>query len=78
MNSDLSNEQKMPAEQERRLQAARCGYGRLRPLIDAGTLWDEHLRGGADEVLRNRITDRVVGMAGEMRMDKDVHFDQLT
>ena len=35
------------------------------------------LRGGADEVLRNQISERVLGMPGEMRADKDVPFDQL-
>ena len=35
------------------------------------------IAGGADEVLRNQIAERVLGMPGEVRMDKDVPFDQL-
>lgn len=42
-------------------------------------IWAAALRiaGGADEVLRNQIAERVLGMPGEIRMDKDVPFDQL-
>ncbi|MEN9717185.1 MAG: hypothetical protein RIQ99_63 [Pseudomonadota bacterium] len=35
------------------------------------------IAGGADEVLRNQIAERVLGMPGEVRMDKDVPFEQL-
>jgi acyl-CoA dehydrogenase len=35
------------------------------------------IAGGADEVLRNQIAERVLGMPGEIRMDKDVPFEQL-
>ena len=35
------------------------------------------IAGGADEVLRNQIAERVLGMPGEMRMDKDVPFEKL-
>ena len=35
------------------------------------------IAGGADEVLRNQIAERVLGMPGEVRMDKDVPFDSL-
>ncbi|PKB14397.1 acyl-CoA dehydrogenase [Novosphingobium kunmingense] len=35
------------------------------------------IAGGADEVLRNQIAERVLGMPGEIRMDKDVPFDRL-
>ncbi len=35
------------------------------------------IAGGADEVLRNQIAERVLGMPGDVRMDKDVPFDQL-
>ncbi len=35
------------------------------------------IAGGADEVLRNQIAERVLGMPGEVRMDKNVPFDQL-
>ena len=42
-------------------------------------IWSTALRiaGGADEVLRNQISERVLGMPGEMRADKGVPFDQL-
>lgn len=39
------------------------------------TVW--RIAGGADEVLRNQIAERVLGMPGEVRMDKDVPFEQL-
>jgi acyl-CoA dehydrogenase len=35
------------------------------------------IAGGADEVLRNQIAERVLGMPGEQRMDKDVPFEAL-
>jgi acyl-CoA dehydrogenase len=35
------------------------------------------IAGGADEVLRNQIAERVLGMPGDVRMDKDVPFEQL-
>ena len=42
-------------------------------------VWASAMRiaGGADEVLRNQIAERVLGMPGEPRSDKDVPFDQL-
>jgi acyl-CoA dehydrogenase len=42
-------------------------------------IWATALRvaGGADEVLRNQISERVLGMPGEIRADKDVPFDQI-
>jgi alkylation response protein AidB-like acyl-CoA dehydrogenase len=42
-------------------------------------IWSTALRiaGGADEVLRNQISERVLGMPGDLRMDKDVPFDKL-
>lgn len=43
MNFDLSDEQKMLAEQARGLLAERVPYDRLRTLIDAGAEWDEPL-----------------------------------
>ena len=41
--------------------------------------WSTVMRiaGGADEVLKNQIAERVLGMPSEIRMDKDVPFDQL-
>ncbi|GAA0762261.1 acyl-CoA dehydrogenase [Erythromicrobium ramosum] len=35
------------------------------------------IAGGADEVLRNQIAERVLGMPGEVRMDKDIPFEKL-
>ncbi|QJQ31433.1 acyl-CoA dehydrogenase [Sphingomonas lacunae] len=42
-------------------------------------IWSTVMRiaGGADEVLRNQIAERVLGMPGDIRADKDVPFDQL-
>lgn len=43
MNFDLSDEQKMLAEQARGLLAERAPYDRLRELVDSGAEWDEPL-----------------------------------
>ena len=42
-------------------------------------IWSTVMRiaGGADEVLKNQIAERVLGMPGDIRADKDVPFDQL-
>ena len=42
-------------------------------------IWSTVMRiaGGADEVLKNQIAERVLGMPGEIRMDKNVPFNQL-
>jgi len=42
-------------------------------------IWSTALRvaGGADEVLRNQISERVLGMPAEIRADKDVPFSKL-
>ncbi|MEZ5709186.1 MAG: acyl-CoA dehydrogenase family protein [Blastomonas sp.] len=42
-------------------------------------IWSTVMRiaGGADEVLRNQIAERVLGMPGDIRADKNVPFDQL-
>jgi alkylation response protein AidB-like acyl-CoA dehydrogenase len=42
-------------------------------------IWSIAMRiaGGADEVLRNQLAERVLGMPGEQRIDKDVPFNQL-
>lgn len=41
--------------------------------------WSAAMRiaGGADEILRNQIAERVLGLPGEIRADKDVPFDKL-
>lgn len=43
-------------------------------------IWSSALRvaGGADEVLRNQIAERVLGMPSEIRADKDVPFENLS
>lgn len=42
-------------------------------------IWSTALRvaGGADEVLRNQISERVLGMPGDIRTDKNVPFEKL-
>jgi alkylation response protein AidB-like acyl-CoA dehydrogenase len=42
-------------------------------------IWSTVIRiaGGADEVLKNQIAERVLGMPSDIRMDKDVPFEQL-
>ena len=46
--------------------------------IQRDYIWSSALRiaGGADEVLRNQIAERVLGMPGEPRLDKNQPFDQ--
>jgi acyl-CoA dehydrogenase len=35
------------------------------------------IAGGADEVLRNQLAERALGMPSDLRADKDVPFNQL-
>jgi alkylation response protein AidB-like acyl-CoA dehydrogenase len=44
-----------------------------------GYQWAAALRiaGGADEILRNQIAERDLGLPGEIRSDKGVPFSQL-
>lgn len=63
------------------------GMDAIAPGVDDGQtrsihydyIWSTVMRiaGGADEVLKNQIAERVLGMPSEIRMDKDVPFDQL-
>ena len=56
--------------------------GRTAP--DAGT-WQNHflaapglrIAGGTDEILRNIIAERVLGLPGDIRVDKDVPFNKI-
>jgi alkylation response protein AidB-like acyl-CoA dehydrogenase len=43
-------------------------------------IWSIAMRiaGGADEVLRNQLAERVLSMPGEQRIDKDVPFNSLS
>jgi alkylation response protein AidB-like acyl-CoA dehydrogenase len=43
-----------------------------------GYSWAAALRiaGGTDEILRNQIAERVLGMPGEIRVDKNIPFSE--
>jgi len=47
--------------------------------VFAAYFWSAAMRiaGGADEILRNQIAERVLGLPGEIRTDKETPFDQL-
>jgi acyl-CoA dehydrogenase len=42
-------------------------------------IWSSAMRlaGGSDEVLRNQLAERALGLPGDMRADKNIPFDQL-
>lgn len=51
---------------------------------ESARIWDDYIwatalrvAGGADEVLRNQISERVLGMPGEIRADKNVAFEDI-
>jgi hypothetical protein len=41
------------------------------------TAASSRIAGGADEVLRNQLAERALGMPSDLRDDKDVPFNQL-
>ncbi len=48
-------------------------------LFQQALLYSPALRiaGGSDEILRNIIAERVLGLPADLRVDKDVPFNQL-
>ena len=51
----------------------------LEAAFQQSVLWSAGLRiaGGTDEILRNIIAERVLGLPGDVRVDKDVAFEKI-
>ena len=54
-----------------------AGDGAADRFFDYITAASSRIGGGADEVLRNQLAERALGLPREVRMDKDVPFNQL-
>lgn len=48
--------------------------------VERSWAWGAALRiaGGSDEIARNIIAERILGMPGDVRIDKDIPFDQIS
>lgn len=78
MNFDLSDEQKMLAEQARGLLGERSTYDRLRTLIDEGAEWDEPLwRELAEMGFLGAAIPEVYGGLGMTELDLAVISEEL-
>lgn len=55
------------------------GENALSQKFQYGYIWAAALRiaGGTDEILRNQIAERVLGLPGDIRVDKDIAFADL-
>ena len=57
--------------------------GRLLPISQYTALFSllgapaGRIAGGTDEIMRNIIAERVLGMPGDIRVDKDLPFNQI-
>jgi len=51
----------------------------MKAIFQSSFLWAPGLRiaGGTDEILKNIIAERVLGLPQDVRVDKDVPFEQL-
>ena len=62
------------------LEQAFCAEGsELSKKFQYGYIWASALRiaGGTDEILRNQIAERVLGLPGDIRVDKNIAFNEL-